>query len=237
MTIFKETIEEFRKKIKLLHSALGSVFVSISTDSVRAVESVHWPRGQRRISLSRSNTVEEVPRLETKRLVLREMRPEDAEAIFALYGDEEVMRYRDVSALTCLQEAQCFLEQMHAHCEQGEEMHWGITLKGEEQLVGCCGYSWHLGPQFGAIGYDLARRYWKQGIMTEAIQELLRFGFEEQNLHRVEARVRLGNESSMRLLQRLGFQEEGLLRECLLLNNHFFDVKIFSLLQREYRKG
>lgn len=184
-----------------------------------------------------SNTRGWVPRLETKRLILREMRPEDAEAIFALYGDEEVMRYRDVLTFTRLEEAQHFLEQMRTRCDQGAELHWGITLKGEEQLVGCCGYSWHLGPPFGVLGYDLARLYWKQGIMTEAVQALLRFGFEVRNLHRVEARVRLGNEASMRLLQRLGFQEEGRLRECLFLNNHFFDVKIFSLLQSEYRKG
>ena len=178
--------------------------------------------------------MEEVPLLETKRLVLREMRPEDAEAIFGMYGDEEVMRYRDVLAFSRLEEAQQFLEQMRSRCEQGEEMHWGITLKGEEHLVGSCGYSWHLGRQFGAIGYDLARLYWKQGIMTEAMQALLRFGFEVRNLHRVEAKVRLGNDASMRLLQRLGFQEEGMLRESLFLNNHFFDVKIFSLLKSEY---
>jgi [ribosomal protein S5]-alanine N-acetyltransferase len=181
--------------------------------------------------------MEEVPRLETKRLVLREMRPADVEAIFAIYGDEEVMRYRDVLAFSRLEEAQHFLEQVRSRGEYGEEMHWGITLKGEEQLIGSCGYSWHLGPPFGAIGYDLARRYWKQGIMTEAIGALLHYGFEVRNLHRVEARVRLGNETSMRLLQRLGFQEEGLLRECLFLNNHFFDVKVFSFLQSEYRKG
>ncbi len=181
--------------------------------------------------------MEKVPRLETKRLVLREMRPEDTGAIFALYGDAEVMRYRDVLAFTRLEEAQHFLEQMRSRSQQGEEMHWGITLKGEDQLVGSCGYSWHLGRPFGAIGYDLARRYWKQGIMTEAIQALLHFGFVVRNLHRVEARVRRENEASMRLLQRLGFQEEGLLRECLFLNNSFFDVKIFSLLQSEYRKG
>lgn len=187
--------------------------------------------------MSSSNTMEEVPRLETKHLVLREMRPEDTEAIFALYGDAEGMRYRDVLAFTRLEEALHFLGQMRSRCQQGEEIHWGITLKGEDQLVGSWGYSWHLGRPFGAIGYDLARRYWKQGIMTEAIQALLHFGFEVRNLHRVEARVHLGNEASMRLLQRLGFQKEGLLREYLFLNNSFFDVKIFSLLQSEYRKG
>lgn len=181
--------------------------------------------------------MEEFPRLETKRLILREMRPDDAEAILAMYSDEEVMRYRDVAAFSRLAEARQFLEQVRARYVQGEEVHWGITLKAEEQLVGTCGYSWHLGPPFGALGYDLARRYWKQGIMTEAISALLRFGFEVRSLHRVEARVRQGNEASLRLLRRLGFQEEGRLREGLFLNNHFFDVSIFALLQSEYRKS
>lgn len=181
--------------------------------------------------------MEEIPRLETPRLLLRPLRPADAEALFGMYGDAEVMRYRDVLAFTRLEEAQRYLEVLAARGERGEEIHWGVTLKGEDALIGTCGYSWHLGPHCGAIGYDLARGYWKQGIMTEAVGALLRFGFDVRLLHRIEARVRRDNEASKRLLQRLGFQEEGTLRECLLLNQHFFDVTIFSLLEREYRKG
>lgn len=183
--------------------------------------------------MSKNTPQEAFPQLETKRLILREMRTEDTEAIFRMYGDEEVMRYRDVLAFTRLEEAQRFLEEARTRYERGEEIHWAITLKGEDALIGTCGYSWHLGPRFGAIGYDLARRSWKQGIMTEAIETLLRFGFEVRNLHRVEARVRRGNEASMRLLRRLGFQEEGLLRECLFLNHSFYDVQVFSLLASE----
>ena len=143
----------------------------------------------------RSTKQEAFPLLETKRLILRPMRPEDAKVIFRIYGDEEVMRYRDVLAFTRLEEAQQFLEEVRARYEQGEEMHWAITFKEEDSLIGSCGYSWHLGHHFGAIGYDLARLYWKQGIMTEAIGALLRFGFEVRNLHRIEARVRRGNEA------------------------------------------
>ncbi len=186
--------------------------------------------------MSRRTDLAAFPRLETKRLILREMQAEDAGAIFQLFSDEEVMRYRDVMAFTHLEEAQHFLEVALARYERGEETHWAITLKGEDALIGCCGYSWHLGPHFGAIGYDLARLYWKRGIMTEAVRALLRFGFEVRRLHRIEARVRQGNETSMRLLRRLGFQEEGLLRECLFLNHSFYDVKVFSLLAGEYTR-
>ncbi len=85
--------------------------------------------------MSRSTNQEDFPLLETKRLVLRQMRPGDAEAIFRIYGDEEVMRYRDVLPFTRPEEAQQFLEGVHARYQQGEEMHWAITLKGEDFLM------------------------------------------------------------------------------------------------------
>lgn len=186
--------------------------------------------------MSIGNNIGEFPRLETKRLVLREMRPEDAEAIFHILGDEEVMRYYEMPVFIRLEEARQTLERVRSRRERGEGMRWGITIKGEDTVVGSCGYSWHLSHRFGEIGYDLARAYWKQGIMTEAIQALLQFGFEARNLHRVEAKVRLGNDASMRVLQKLGFQEEGILRERIFVNNQFYDVKLFSLLKSEYRK-
>jgi ribosomal-protein-alanine N-acetyltransferase len=71
--------------------------------------------------MSRSTNQEEFPLLETKRLILRQMRPEDAKAIFRMYGDEEVMRYRDVLAFTRLEEAQQFLEGVRARYQQGLE--------------------------------------------------------------------------------------------------------------------
>ena len=71
--------------------------------------------------MSESTNQEEFPQLETKRLILRQMRPEDAKAIFRIYGDEEVMRYRDVLAFTRLEEAQQFLEGVRACYQQGLE--------------------------------------------------------------------------------------------------------------------
>ena len=186
--------------------------------------------------MNSDNSIERFPRLETKRLVLRELRPTDAEALFQVLSDETVMQQYDRAPLTRLEEAQQIIERHRSRFERDEGIRWGITIKGENRVVGSCGYSWHLRHQYAEIGYELARAYWNQGIITEALRALLQFGFETRNLHRVEAEVLLGNVASMRVLYKLGFQEEGILRERIFVNKHFYDVKLFSLLKSEFVK-
>jgi len=182
------------------------------------------------------NSIEAFPRLETKRLVLREVRLTDTEALFEVFSDEAVMQYYDRLPLTRLEEAQQIIERHQSRFEHGEGIRWGITIKGEHRVVGSCGFSWQLHHRYAEIGYELARAYWNQGIITEALRAILQFGFETRNLHRVEAEVLLGNVASMRVLHKLSFQEEGVLRERIFVNNHFYDVKLFSLLKSEYVK-
>jgi [ribosomal protein S5]-alanine N-acetyltransferase len=184
--------------------------------------------------MSIDNVYEDFPRLETKRLVLEEIIPGDAEAILRILGDEAVMRYYDVPAFTRIEEAHQIIARVRSRFEHGEGIRWGISIKGEDVVIGTCGYTWHMRHLFGEIGYDLARAYWRQGIMKEALEALLHFGFEQRQLHRVEAKVRLGNQASMGALQKLGFQEEGILRERIYVNDQFYDVKMYSLLRREY---
>ena len=186
--------------------------------------------------MSMDNSIAGFPRLETKRLVLRELRLTDTEALFEIFSDEAVMRYYDRPALTRLEEARQIIERNRLRFERGEGIRWGITLKGEDHVVGSCMFSWHPHHRYAEIGYELARAYWNQGIITEALRAILSFGFETRNLHRVEAEVLLGNVASMRVLQKLGFQEEGVLRERVFVNDQFYDVKLFGLLKREYVK-
>ncbi len=84
------------------------------------------------------------------------------------------------------------------------------------------------------IGYELDPFYWKQGITTEAVKVVLRYSFEELQLFRVGAVTYPQNEVSMRLLKRLSFKEEGLLRGYLYQNNQSHDAVIFSLLKTEW---
>jgi ribosomal-protein-alanine N-acetyltransferase len=85
------------------------------------------------------------------------------------------------------------------------------------------------------IAYYLSKNYWNQGIMSEAAQEVVRFGFEELGLHRIQTTVLPENIHSLKILKKIGFVEEGLLRQY----NHgkeFKDTIMLSMLKDDYLK-
>lgn len=154
------------------------------------------------------------PQLETERLILRRMQVADTEALFRILSDEDVTRFYDDARFTNPSQASEQIEAwengyVHRRC-----IRWGITLKEENVVIGSCGFygihPWHMR---GSIGYELARRFWRKGIMAEAITALLDFGFGELGLHRIDAVVIPENVASIGLLEKLGFYNEGLLHE------------------------
>jgi ribosomal-protein-alanine N-acetyltransferase len=131
-----------------------------------------------------------------------------------------------------MEQATKLIERMSNRFERKEAIRWGIARKADPTLIGTCGFT--LMPSFrGGLGYDLARDYWRQGIMTEALSAILQFGFEKLGLNRVEALVMLENTASVRLLRKLGFQEEGILREYAFFKGQFHDLRSFSILKND----
>ncbi len=183
-----------------------------------------------------SITFEEIPSLETKRLILRGMAKTDANAVFRIFSDEEVMKYYEIDPLTEVGQAQSWIEgSKHRFASKGLAR-WGITLKGENTVLGTGGYvGWNKSSFCGEISYDLARMYWNRGIMTEAVRAIVQFGFEYMNLNRIQAIVVSENIASLHLLEKLGFQEEGILRELEFWRGAFRNVRIISLLKRDYK--
>ncbi|MBV9231518.1 MAG: GNAT family N-acetyltransferase [Chloroflexi bacterium] len=173
------------------------------------------------------------PVLETKRLMLRELKTSDARALFRFLSDKEVMRYYDRRVFSSLEEVQRNIERHRFRFERNEGIRWGITIKGRNEVVGNCGYFWDWHDFRGEISYVLARAYWNRGIMTEALTALIYHGFELWPLHRIEANVSEKNIGSMRVLQKLGFREEGTRRERLFEDNEFHDQKMFALLRSD----
>jgi [ribosomal protein S5]-alanine N-acetyltransferase len=174
------------------------------------------------------------PALQTPRLRLREMTAEDAAAVFAIRGDYEVTRLNIGAAYTELQQAHDLIAAMHdAYIEQ-REVRWGITRHGDDTVLGMVGFNyWHRIDRRASVGFDLRRDCWGQGIMREALQAVLHFGFTEMELNRIEADASAENTASIRLLARLGFQQEGLQREQYFEEGAFHDLMLFSLLRRE----
>ena len=148
------------------------------------------------------------PTLTTRRLILREVVTEDAEDLLAFRGDPEVQRYNLVP-MKDTREALGLVKTMQGWYTTGYAIQWGITLRADDHVVGLCGlHDWSRHRRRAALGYDLARSHWGQGIAGEATRAVLRFGFEELDLEQLYALTVTENARSIRLLERLGFQFE-----------------------------
>ena len=171
------------------------------------------------------------PVLHTERLLLRRLTHEDADALFAILGDERVARHTDVATWTSPDDAAALLAWAEEVYAARTGLRWGIVLAETAALVGTCGF--HLidaQAARGEIGYDLAAAYWRRGIMREALRCVLPFGFSVLHLRRIQAMVNPDNGPSAGLLRALGFREEGTLRRYAYFRGAYHDQRCFSLL-------
>lgn len=175
------------------------------------------------------------PTLTTERLSLRQIQPGDIEALFAIMSDAEVMQYYGRPPLQSIEEARLVFAKIQQRYKQRTGLRWGITLRGEDRLIGSCTAN-RFDPDnnHAEVGYELDRAFWGQGIMTEAMSAVLTYCFTELDLHRVEANIDIVNERSKSLLLKLGFSYEGRLRERFFSRGRFEDEYYFGLLKNEW---
>jgi len=179
------------------------------------------------------------PTLETERLRLREIVPMDTADIFVIRGDYEVTRYNIGAAYEDATEARDLIRTMTRLYLEAKELRWGVTLNsqygGDDTVIGMCGFNyWHRVDRRASIGFDLARAYWRRGIMREAVREILGFGFTEMDLNRVEADVSVENVACIHLLKQFGFTQEGRQRQQYYDDSAFHDLLLFGLLREEW---
>ncbi|OUL26782.1 GNAT family N-acetyltransferase [Nostoc sp. T09] len=173
------------------------------------------------------------PQLTTENLILRETTITDAPAVFQIFADHEVTKYHDVETAISIKQAQFLIQRRAERFQNQEAIRWGIARKEDNAIIGSCGYS--IRNRFQAeIGYELARDHWRKGFMTEALSAIIQWGFEQLDLNRIEALVMLENNASIKLLKKLQFAEEGVLREYGFWKGRFHDLKILSLLKKDY---
>jgi ribosomal-protein-alanine N-acetyltransferase len=176
------------------------------------------------------------PRVETARLMLRQIEPSDAEAIFATFSDEAVMEFYGELPHRTPDDSRALITQQQAWYAHRDGIRWGITLKGENDVIGSCGlFLLDEESRRATTGYELRRAYWRQGIMSEALRAMLDLAFGSMGLHRVEAVVDAPNERSKGLLHKLGFTHEGTLRQRFYFRGRYFDEHYFGLLADEWR--
>jgi [ribosomal protein S5]-alanine N-acetyltransferase len=178
------------------------------------------------------------PVIETERLILREMSPDDVNALLRHFGNAEVVRFIDMQPIRTLEQANEWLRWMGGFFAARDGLRWGITLKHDRTFIGSAGlHGWNREAHFAEIGCDIAYPYWGHGYGREAMRHIITFGWDQMNLNRVEADVIEGNQRSIHALQKLGFRLEGTFRQRLLKGGKYFDVHYFGLLRCDYDNG
>ncbi len=144
--------------------------------------------------------------LETKRLQLRKPIEEDVPQIFYLRSNDTVNQYILRAKQKELKEALSFINDRNKDIENGKIYYWAITLKGVQELIGSiCLWNFSEDKTVAEIGYDLHPDYFHKGIMTEAILEVIEFGFNKLHLRSIEAFTHNENTNSIKLLEKSGF--------------------------------
>lgn len=181
-------------------------------------------------------TKSQFPELVTERLILRKMTRKDANKLFQFWSDDEVTKYMNMNSFVNIEQAVYMVNVLNNLFNNKEGIRWGIVRKSDNALIGTCGFNtWLKRSSKGEIGYELGRGYWGNGYTTEALKEVIRFGFEETNLNRVEAFVVPEASRSIRVLEKLGFKKEGTLRDYGYWNNRYWHEHIYSLLRKEWK--
>ena len=179
--------------------------------------------------------LENFPELNTERLNLIEITQAHLNDYYKLFSDERVVKYYNIIPLRDEHEAQKYLGWFESRFKEKLGIRWGIALKGEKNIIGTLGFNNFQKNHRANLGYDLKFDFWNKGIITEALREIIKFGFEELGVNRIEAEVMQGNVASERVLAKLDFNREGVLKDWMYWNEKHYDMTMFSLLRSEYR--
>lgn len=182
-----------------------------------------------------SETIPPEPTLACARLQLRPLRADDADALFALHSDPRVMRYWSCAPWTKREQAVERIAQLVRDRAKSEFYTLAATIAGEDALIGTASlFAINRTHRRGEIGYALRSDVWGRGYATEMLHATIAFAFDAIGLERLEADIDPRNEASCRLVERVGFLREGLLRQRWRVAGEVTDSAMYGLLRGEY---
>lgn len=176
------------------------------------------------------------PRIQGKRMRLRGPTPDDADDLFALFSDPEVMRYWSRAPMRERGEAEGLIGEMLEAFERRELLNWVIATPDDRAVGTCTLFRFDPRHRRAEVGYALRSDHWGRGLASEAVSLAIDWALRTLDLHRVEADIDPRNDASRRVLERLGFHSEGVLRERFFVGDSATDSELFGVLASEWRE-
>lgn len=192
--------------------------------------------------LTRDMLMEGLPVLQTERLVLRALRQTDFGMIADLLSDPQVIQYVNRGSQPAPIRARRLLNQIRSSSANLDSIHYGICWRDTESVIGLASFQhWSEHGRTAQVGYIVDKSMWGKGVATEAVRRLLRFGFDELQLSKVEARCYEANHMSIQVLRKLGMSRErtiatyGPARADAEMPGHLLDVHIYGIHSEQHR--
>lgn len=171
--------------------------------------------------------------LSTERLLLRKFKLSDAKGFSTLLEDKEVAATTLMLPFPCnTEEAEKIILQYQEEQKHQKSMRWAITSSGENKIIGAIRLVPNTKFNSAELGFWIGKKYWRQGYAHEAASRVIKYGIHELGLNRIDAHAMAENESSLGLLEKLGFIKEGYHPELVIKWGEYKDVVTFGLLRK-----
>lgn len=179
-----------------------------------------------------------MPHLESERLVLRKISLDDIDDMYEYAKDASLTKYLTWSPHPDKAYTFEYVSYLQSRYRSGEFFDWAVTLRDGGKMIGTCGFTRFDFPHnSGEIGYVINPDYHGKGIATEAVGEVIRFGFERLGLNRIECKFMIGNDASRRVMEKNGMTFEGVHRQGMLVKGVYRDIGVCSILRSEYEEN
>jgi ribosomal-protein-alanine N-acetyltransferase len=173
------------------------------------------------------------PKLETERFILRELRSDDAKEYYSYFSDHEVTKYWGYKGPKNIETASKTFTRFQNAFTRKEMITWGIATKDDDKIIGTCILNDFIRASMVNLSYNLSRDYWRKGIMTEVLKTIIPYAFNVLEMNRIQAKVMPENNLSVKLLSKVGFVQEGVLRDFI-FGEIITDTLIFSILKQDF---
>jgi RimJ/RimL family protein N-acetyltransferase len=173
--------------------------------------------------------------LETARLRLRAFAEPDLDDIERIFSDHETLRYWSGKPVQNRAQAEALLQRELDLAARDDVLTWGLALRTSDRLIGKFTlFNYSAQNRRAEVGYILDREHWGEGYMSEVMERIIAHAFNELGLHRLEADTDPDNRPSLALLEKFGFQREGLFRDRWLLGESWADSVMLGLINSRH---
>lgn len=153
-------------------------------------------------------------KVETERLIMRELLPSDKEGIFHLDSDMDVHEYLGKNPIKTMEDAQTIIEYVREQYKENGIGRWAVLKKDTNEFIGWAGLKFvkeriNGHEDFYDLGYRFIKYFWQKGFGYEAAKGCLEYGFDEMNLETIYAHAMVGNVGSIRILEKIGMKNKG----------------------------